>query len=191
MNIDKRVRSWATILYPESGKENWLELLSDQCVPCFVSPLHDCDVNPDGEIKKAHYHILFTFEGKKSYSQVQEIVDLIGSVGLEPVASTRGYARYLCHLDNPEKHQYRVEDVKQFGGADYISLIGVSIDKYNAIKEMMTFCRKSGCISFSELLEYSSQYEIGWFRVLCDNGTVVMKEYLKSICWYKDKKEKK
>ena len=58
---DKRVRSWATVLYPESAKDNWLEILGEQCVPCFVSPLHNLDVNADGEIKKEHFHILFVF----------------------------------------------------------------------------------------------------------------------------------
>lgn len=191
MSVDKRVRSWATVVYPESANSDWFNILGEQCVPCFVSPLHDCDCNADGEVKKAHYHVLFTFDGKKSSLQVQEIVDLIGGVGLEAVNSTRAYARYLCHLDNPEKHQYKVEDVVQFGGADYISLIGVSADKYLAIKQMMKFCRDSGCLSYSQLLEYASEFEIGWFRILCDNGTVVMKEYLKSVSWQLDKERKK
>ena len=184
MSVDKRVRSWATVVYPESANSDWFNILGEQCVPCFVSPLHDCDCNADGEVKKAHYHVLFTFDGKKSSLQ-------IGGVGLEAVNSTRAYARYLCHLDNPEKHQYKVEDVVQFGGADYISLIGVSADKYLAIKQMMKFCRDSGCLSYSQLLEYASEFEIGWFRILCDNGTVVMKEYLKSVSWQLDKERKK
>lgn len=182
---DKRVRSWATVLYPESAKDNWLEILGEQCVPCFVSPLHNLDVNADGEIKKEHFHILFVFDGKKSKEQVQEICDLIGSVGLETVNSTRSYSRYLCHLDNPDKHQYNIEDVICFGGSDYISLIGTSSDKYLAVKQMMLFCKESNIISYAELLEYASEHEIGWFRVLCDNGTIVIKEYLKSIGWTK------
>lgn len=188
--MDKRVRSWATVLYPESAKEKWIDILGEQCVPCFVSPLHNCDCNADGELKKEHYHILFVFDGKKSKDQVQEICDLIGSVGLETVNSTRAYARYLCHLDNPEKHQYNVDDVISFGGADYISLIGTSSDKYLAVKQMMSFCKSSGVISYAELLEYASEHEIGWFRALCDNATVVMKEYLKSVSWTIEKDKK-
>lgn len=167
----------------------WKDILAEKCVPCFVSPLHDCDVNADGELKKEHYHILFVFDGKKSYTQVEEICDLIGSVGLEAVNSTRAYARYLCHLDNPDKHQYIPEDVLQFGGADYISIIGLAQDKYLAIKQMMAFCRDSKVYSYADLLEYSSEREMGWFRILCDNGTVVMKEYLKSLCWSREKEK--
>lgn len=189
-NKDKRVRSWATVLYPESAIDGWKNILAEQCVPCFVSPLHDCDVNADGEIKKEHYHILFVFDGKKSFSQVEEICNLIGSVGLEAVNSTRAYARYLCHLDNPDKHQYLPDDVLQFGGSDYISIIGLATDKYLAIKQIMAFCRSSHIYSYAELLEYSADREMGWFRILCDNGTIVIKEYLKSLSWAREKEKK-
>ncbi len=187
---NKRVRSWATVLYPESATENWKDLLSEKCVPCFISPLHNLDVNADGEIKKEHYHILFTFDGKKSYEQVHEYCELIGSVGLEPVASTRAYARYLCHLDNPDKHQYDVKGVICLGGTNYSLSIGQASDKYTAIKDMIKFCRESGIYSYADLLDYASEYEIGWFRVLCDNGTIVIKEYLKSLAWSEEKKKR-
>lgn len=186
---DDRVRTWATVVYPESAPDQWLQTLGDQCIPVFVSPLHDKDINPTGEPKKPHYHVMFVFDGKKSRQQVDGIRELIGGVGLEKVQSTRGYARYLCHLDNPEKAQYDPSDVVQYGGADYMSTIGLAIDKYKAIKEMMAFCRENRIVSYSKLLEYASEYEMGWFRVLCDNGTVVMKEYLKSITWTADRGE--
>lgn len=182
-----RFRNFATVVYPESAPENWLETLSEQCVPCFVSPLHDLDVNPDGELKKAHYHVLFAFDGKKSVEQVQSVAALIGGVGCEVVQSLRGYARYLCHLDNPEKHQYSPEDVLAFGGIDYHASIGLPTDKYKAIREMMDFCRDNGIVSYADLLEYASEARYDWFRVLCDSATVVIKEYLKSRSWSLDR----
>ena len=181
---DVRQRAWATVVYPESAPDDWLQILGEQCVPCFVSPLHDQDENPDGSLKKKHWHVLFTFDGKKSREQIAEITDLIGGVGQEKVKSTRGYARYLCHLDNPEKHQYEPSEVKQFGGADYYSLIGVAVDKYQAIGEMIDFCTENGITEYCDLLEHARKNEFGWFRILCDNGTVVMREYLKSV-WFK------
>lgn len=181
---DVRQRAWATVVYPESAPQDWLQVLGEQCVPCFVSPLHDKDENADGSVKKPHWHVLFAFDGKKSREQIAEITNLIGGVGQEKVKSTRGYARYLCHLDNPEKHQYDQNEVKQFGGADYYSLIGVAVDKYQAISEMIDFCAESGIIEYCDLLEYARKNEFGWFRILCDNGTVVMREYLKSV-WFK------
>jgi hypothetical protein len=182
---DTRYRNWATVVYPESAPENWLDLLQGKYIPGFVSPLHNKDQNPTGEDKKAHYHVLFLFEGKKSKNQVQEIVDLINGVGLEHINSIRGYARYLCHLDNPEKAQYDINDVRCLSGADYIHTIGLVTDKYKAIREMMSFCVDNDIYAFSDLLIYCSLERDDWFRVLCDNGTFVIKEFLKSRTWKK------
>ena len=118
-----RTRSYATVVYPESAPDNWLSILEESKVPCCVSPLHCDDFNPDGEPKKAHYHVLLLFESVKSESQAREIFDTFGGVGCEKVNSVRGYARYLTHLDNPEKAQYSPSDVQCFFGADYFELI--------------------------------------------------------------------
>lgn len=178
-----RTRNFATVVYPESAPENWQEILSERFVPAFISPLHDKDVNPGGEPKKPHYHIMIMFEGVKTREQAKEIFDMIGGVGCEVVQSVRGYARYLCHMDNPEKYQYSPENVRCLCGSDYTGAIGLVTDKYKAISEMMDFCKEYNVYSYAELLEYSSHNRFDWFRVLCDNGTVVIKEYLKSKSW--------
>jgi hypothetical protein len=178
-----RTRNFATVVYPDSAPENWQEILSEMRVPCFISPLHDKDVNPDGEIKKPHWHVQFVFDSVKTDEQVQEIIDTIGGVGLERINSYRGYARYLCHLDNPEKHQYLPEEVRSLCGADYIGAIGLVTDKYKAIGEMIDFCMEKGIDSYMELIVYARNERQNWFRVLCDNGTVVIKEFLKSKTW--------
>lgn len=178
-----RTRNYATVVYPESAPETWQDILSEQMVPAFVSPLHDKDINPTGEPKKPHYHVVLLFEGVKTPEQAKDIFDKINGVGCEKVQSIRGYARYLCHLDNPEKAQYDTVDVRSFCGADYIGAIGLVTDKYKAISEMMQFCKEYNIISYADLLEYCSMNRFDWFRVLCDNGTVVMKEYLKSRHW--------
>ena len=116
-SIPTRYRNFATVVYPESAPENWLEIIAESKTPVFVSPIHDKDINPNGEPKKTHYHVMSMNEGKKSKEQMIEFFSSFGGVGCEVVNSLRGYARYLCHLDNPEKAQYNPEDVKAFGGA--------------------------------------------------------------------------
>lgn len=178
-----RTRNFATVVYPESAPTGWQDILIDQFVPSFISPLHNLDVNPTGEVKKEHYHVIIMFDSIKTNEQAKEIFDKIGGVGCERVQSIRGYARYLCHLDNPEKYQYRVEDVRSLCGADYTGTIGLATDKYKAVGEMIDFCIENSIVSYSQLLIYARQERYDWFRVLCDNGTVVVKEFLKSLDW--------
>lgn len=186
---DTRVRNYATVVYPESVVDNWIDILSDLHIPIFISPLHDKDINPTGEPKKAHYHVVFMFEGKKSVEQIKAITDEIRAVGQEPISSIRGYARYLCHLDNPDKAQYSTEDVMCLSGADYSAVIGLPTDKYKAIREMMQFCKEYNIYSYADLLDLAAEEHFDWFRVLCDNGTVVIKEYLKSRSWTDNQSE--
>lgn len=175
-----RTRNYATVVYPESAPSDWLRIAGELKIPMFISPLHDKDLNPTGEPKKPHYHVMIMFEGVKTQEQAKEVFDQIGGVGCEIVQSVRGYARYLCHLDNPDKAQYNVDDVHCFGGADYTDIIGLAIDKYKAIGEMLDFLDANIEMTYYELLMYAREERFDWFRVLCDSGTYVIKESIKS-----------
>ena len=178
-----RTRNYATVVYPESAPSDWIDKLTECFVPAFISPLHDKDINPGGEPKKPHYHVIIMFDSVKTRDQAKEIFEKIGGVGVEVVASIRGYARYLCHLDNPEKTQYSVDDVKSLCGAVYIDVCSLVTDKYKAIKEMVEWCIDNNTYAFADLFHYSMTERYDWFRGLCDNSTVIMKEYLKSMEW--------
>src|SRR5690625_6212064 len=78
-NKNQRTRNWSIIVYPESAPENWIDILQKEYVKMVVSPLHDKDVNPDDTLKKAHYHVLFMFDGVKSYNQVKSIADSVNA----------------------------------------------------------------------------------------------------------------
>lgn len=192
-----RTRNYCCVIYPDSAPDNFLDLINGLLVPCVLSPLHDKDVNPDGEPKKPHYHFMVCFEGVKTVDQAKEVFEVVkGVVPPSPeVKSVRSMARYFCHLDNPDKFQYNIQDVRCFGGLDYMSMIGSAADKYVAIREMIDFCNQNHVFSYSELLEYASQHRQDWFRMLCDSCTMVMKEYLKSKFWmlqnkFQDEREK-
>lgn len=179
-----RTRNYATVVYPESAPENWQDILSSFHIQAFISPLHSKDINPGSqEQKKEHYHVMLMYDQPKTKEQAQLVLSSIGGVGCEVLGSTRGYARYLCHLDNPEKAQYNTEDVKSLCGADYASVIGLSTDKYKALGEMQDFCEKYKVVSFYLLSKYARENRMDWYRILCDCGSVFMREYLKSKDW--------
>lgn len=185
-----RTRNFATVVYPESAPENWIDIIRESHINALISPLHKDDINPDGEVKKPHYHVLVMYESVKTIEQFEEFRQSFGGVGQEKVNSIRGYARYLCHLDNPEKAQYSPNDVISIGCEDYFDLISLPTDKYGAIRDMMRFCVDNDVTNYADLLLYVSEHDESWFRVLCDGGTYVIKEFLKSVSYGEKIKQK-
>jgi hypothetical protein len=177
---DGRRRLFGTIVYVESAPTNWLQILEEMQIPCFVSPYHDRDVTAEGEPKKPHYHILFTFSGVKSLNQVEKIVKSIGGVGVKFLDDLRGSARYLCHLDNPDKALYKPEDVKAFGGVDYYECCNTVMDRYNTILEMRGWCDENDITNFADLFDYACVNCFSWFRLLCDSCAYIMEKYVKA-----------
>lgn len=172
---------WLFEFYPESCPKNWKEIINSWLVDCLVSPLHDKDVNENDTPKKPHYHGILFFDSAKSYEQVKELLaPLNGPIPIKPKGSKRNCTRYLCHLNNPEKHRYNEADVTEFQNADYQTLKVRDNDKYGYIGEMMDFIDEQGVYSYAKLLRYSRKERPEWFRCLCDNGTYVMKEYCKT-----------
>lgn len=187
---DNRARNWSCIVYPESAPGNWIELLKEEKISFSVSPVHDNDVNEGtGEFKKAHYHVLLCFEGKKSYEQVKAITDRLNGSIPERVNSTKGLIRYFVHRDNPEKAQYDVNDIKVFGNIDVLGAFKTATSRYDAIKEMRKYCDDNGIIEFADLFDYCALNNDEWFYLLCDNSAYVMGQYLKSRRHSKKQKE--
>lgn len=176
-----RSKNWATIVYPDSAPDNWLDILGDMKIEVFVSPLHDKDKNPTGEEKKAHYHVIIMFPSVKTDAQACEVFQAFGGVGFERIASIRGYARYLCHLDNPDKHIYDTKEVLSFGGADYFSVITLETDRYVTLADILDFCDNNDIKYYSELVRWCRNNRFEWFRALADGGSYMVKEYLKTV----------
>lgn len=179
-----RTRNWGTIVYPDTAPDDWVEIFKSHNVPFFISPLHDRDITAVGEPKKPHYHVLLMFDSVKTEEQARTIFESIGGVGCERINSLRGNARYLCHLDDMDKAQYDPNEVYCYGPtADYVTVIGLPTDKYDSIAEMIDFVDREGIISYAALLRHARANNEIWFRVLCDSGTLVMKEFIKSRTW--------
>lgn len=183
MAANLRFRNFACVVYPCSAEPKWLNIIEDSKLQVFISPLHDKDFNDDGKKKDDHYHVLVAYEGKKSVDQVREFFNSFGGVGCEIVGSFRGYARYLCHLDNPEKAKYNTLDVKAFGGLVYSVVIGTMADKNTAIRQMLQFIRANDVTSYSDLVDWSEEYEPSWLDCLMNSGSYFIKEYIKSRTW--------
>lgn len=182
-----RTRNFATVVYPESAPADWMDRLNDYHVAALVSPLHDRDTNPNGEQKKPHYHVMLIFEGPKEFeTQVKPIFDDIGGVGREMVNSARGYARYLCHLDNPEKAQYDPAEVRCMGGADYYGITNLPTDDIKMLGEIMAYIREQEIFSFAEFLEMCQLLRPDWYSLAALSRGWIIREYIKSLAWEKE-----
>lgn len=179
---DGRARNWVFILYPESAPTNWAELLDGLHVPAVVSPLHDKDVNPDGEPKKPHHHILLLFPGKKSYEQVKVISqDLLNGTIPQECKNARGQVRYFLHMDNPEKVQYSASDMRSFGGADCSEYLKITnICRHEMLRKMRKYIRDNNIYSFAQFLDFCDDEHTEWSDLLDDNSTMVISNYIKS-----------
>lgn len=177
----KRTRNYATIVYPDSAPSNWLDILSDFHIQAFISPLHDSDTTNGGqEHKKEHYHVMVMFDSVKTQEQAEELFKHINGVGCLPLNSTRSYARYLCHLDDPNKFQYSTSDVVALGGADYMTTIGTMSDKFGVVKQLIQYINENDVRYFNKLVDYAQENNEMWFDCLLNHSSYFIKEYIKS-----------
>ncbi|WP_313957848.1 replication protein [Limosilactobacillus vaginalis] len=179
---DERSRNWVVIVYPESAPNDWREILDNMHIQWIESPLHDKDVNPDGTVKKSHWHVVLAFGSKKSYKQVKEITDKLNSPIPQKVHNMKGQVRYLVHLDNPEKYQYPVEQVIAHGGIDVDKYFkATSGQKYDMIGEMIDYVRENNIVEMKDLIDYARVNRFDdWFPLLCDNSLIIMDAYIRS-----------
>lgn len=165
-----RHRGFNYVFYPESAPENFREVISSWNVPALLA-LHDRD-----EDKKPHYHLLLTFAGMKSLSQVHELVDQLGSKVVEPAYDIHASARYLGHLDQPDKFQYGVGVIEAFSGqsvADLTTPIG------DPSPEILAFVREQGLVEYSKLIDYCLDERMDWYK-WASSHSIFLCAYLRS-----------
>lgn len=181
-NKDSRTRNWTFVLYEDSAPDNWRDILDDLHIEWIESPWHDKDINADGEPKKKHKHITLLFGGVKSYEQVKEVTDKLNSPIPQRCHNVKAMVRYMAHLDNPEKAQYSVSDIKAHGGVDLAELLRPSSsERYTLLREMIDYVRSAGVTEFQDLVDYASSERFDdWFPLLCDNSSYFIGQYIKS-----------
>lgn len=177
-----RTRNWTFVCYPESLPCDWLEIVDSWHIPYVISPVHDKDLNPDGTIKKPHHHVLLMFQGIKSYDQVVQLIKPLNATIPLICQSTKGLVRYMAHMDNPEKHQYKTEDIIAGAGADLAELLKPSsADRYTMIKEMIQFIQDFQIMEFEEIVVYAMENKADtWFPLLCDNSAYIISSVIAS-----------
>lgn len=177
---DKK-RNWAFVLYPESAPSNWLDILRETGLPIAVSPLHDRDINPDGEPKKAHHHVILHYDGPTTFNVVKKIPTMLNQPIPIPLESIRGQYRYLTHKDNPEKAQYDEQDIVLLNGFCLSDYNEKTRSEVNAIKKSIQgLVRDMDILEYSDLLDYLMDNDLFDEYDIAASNTVLFNTYISS-----------
>lgn len=199
MAENERLRNFGFLIY-EDRTPNWRAQLQDLHVCSAVSPLHDKDRYEEdfdgdeerpphkaGDLKEPHRHGLLMFDGKKSIAQVRKLLEPLGIKWVEPVASLRGYSRYLCHLDEPQegvpypKHIYDISGIELFCGASIDLSKALSGEELKRVRaEVLSWIREYNVMEYADVVDYALEREPDWLEYVC-NKTVFLTGYLRSV----------
>lgn len=200
---DNRSRNFTIVFYPDDLPSNWIELVSSIHCKWVLSPLHDRDFNADGTPKKSHYHAIFMFGTLKSLKQIDGLfrnlfgktvdehgVEVITSGSIPGVANINSKSiihdrnatmRYLCHMDNPEKAQYCVNDIQAFNGADVMELLKHSQTEVQvsmiAMEEFIEDNNITELCDFTRLIRYTHP---DWYLIVSTKSTVYFSNFIRS-----------
>ena len=172
-------RNWAFVLYPESAPKNWREILMATGLQCAISPLHDKDVNPTGEPKKPHYHIILCYSGPTSYNVVKALTDSLNQPIPQALEQIRGYYRYLTHKDNPEKAQYSEADITTINGFDISDYVDLTRSEVKEIKlQLQSLIRNLDILEYADLMDYLQDNELITAYEVASSNTYFFDKYI-------------
>lgn len=125
---EDRRRAWRMIFYTESLPKDWRAYLTDDLMWRWAcSPLHDSDKwsaddeekdasHVAGTLKKAHYHIVAIFSGKKSFSQINAVCQKLGQPIPMPCDNPSAAVQYFVHKNDAGKFQYNPAEICGYNG---------------------------------------------------------------------------
>ena len=205
----KRSRNFNVICYPEDLPKNWTQLLDDTHIRWVEGPLHDRDVftaedeqenseHKAGMPKKKHKHNLLMFESLKTISGVKDFLgdvfglsdagSVIGVLTPQICGDRSGSIRYMAHLDNPTKAQYRFEDIIGHNGADPLDIVRFNatetLHKMIAIEE---YIETNDIREMSDLTRQIRYTHLDWYQIVTVRNTVYFNAFVRS---FRHKREK-
>lgn len=167
-------RHFAYVVYPESAPADWIEQLRQTGLSFVVSPLHDKDIDPTGQAKKPHYHVIVSWGNTTTYRAARGLCDKLQCPRPQALKSPNAMYRYLTHKDNPDKYQYEEQPmtyngwVRPLNAADVVQLKReiwgmVYTDDCQEYGELLMVCAEHG----SEYFDVASSHTI-FFSKICD-----------------------
>lgn len=158
-NVKKR--NWAFVGYPESLPDDWKDQLIQTGLPFAVSPLHEFDTDPTGEVKKPHYHFILCYSGPTSFNVVKALTDRLNSPIPLPLEQVKGYYRYFTHKDNPEKFQYDEHFISTYNGFDIFDYTDLTNHEQMEIKlRVHQLADEFDIVEYYDMLSYLLSHQM-------------------------------
>jgi hypothetical protein len=85
--------------------ETFKELLNDS----WAYVLHNKDTDENGEIKTPHYHLYIEYQNARTFQAMRNRFE---GAHIEAAQNREYCIQYLIHRNNPEKHQYKIDEVE-------------------------------------------------------------------------------
>ena len=169
------------VLYPESAPHDWRTEIQLTGIVAAVSPLHDQDVNPTGERKKPHYHVILTYPGPTTFNAVKRLTDALKQPIPQPLDSIEGYYRYFTHKDNPEKAQYSDLQIESINGFDITAFVELTKKQVQELKiKIQKIVREMDFTEYAQLMDYLLDNELyAEYEIAC-NHTYFFNSYISS-----------
>lgn len=176
-------RYWLAVFYPESLPKNWLDILKATGVEFAISPLHDKDKAEDGNdsLKKAHYHIIFSYPAPTTFANIKSITDSLSQPFPKPCENIKRAYEYLWHKNDADKFQYEKKDIQVFNGFNIANVTELEKAEVMQIKkDLQTLIREKNIIEYADFLDLIlDEYPNEWYEIATSN-TIMFRAYLSS-----------
>lgn len=157
-----------------TAPDDWKEQMELQGYRFCVSPLHWLDVNPDGTIKKPHWHVIVSWDNPTTYeSACKRLQSLVHCPRPIALVNPYGAYRYHNHLDNPEKYQYTEKSERINGWT-----IPLDEDRIEEVEnELYRLILEEDCEEYTEILAVAKSLGGDYYSV-CKKHFV----YISKLC---------
>ena len=175
----RKARYWTVVVYPESSPPDWVEQVKQTHLAYLISPIHDKDLTAVGDYKKPHYHLVLMWENPTTFANVREVLKPITEVCPQAVNNLGRLARYLVHMDDPDKAQYDVADI-QSGGVDLEEMLYSQNNRAKHFELVHRYCLEHNITEYKDLLDRTLEDDMTVYHAAINNVSTV-KAYL--ISW--------
>lgn len=154
---------WELIIYPESIRKDFRDILNKKGISWVCSPLHDKDEAGDGELVKPHYHLLIC--AKSGHATEETILKKISEIftkeyklNLQKKDNFENAVLYMTHDEYTMKKKYSFEDLTYSEDnkkrIEKLIKYGSEDDQLDLEFDILDEIRDKGFVNFSHFMFY-------------------------------------